>query len=373
MINLILTSLYSLLCVVLINFFIIIKKIINKKKVIFFYNPKENLTDIHEYYITNLFKEYYSYNFFFVTKKLSNKYYYIKETFLKLIFNVDIFITNNVSNNFTYKSIRVYMHHDIYDTPLVNISKEFELKKRLENYDYIFLPSSKSELLFKTLFLNVKKSPKIYIMGFYPKLNFLLQNNLRYDKKKLEKKIKIILAPTNFKSFPNLSIYPHLDKILVELLNNKNYQIIFRPHPSNIFEKKVKLIQSRFSKYNNFYYDDKPSYVETYRSSSLLITDLSGTAYTYALFMRQPVIFFSASESRINKIYYKSLNYFKDRKKVGFISKNSKQLNTAIKKSLQKKFKKKVIMSTKRIYEKNFSKANSNIFSKLRTTNKYFF
>ena len=53
MIRMFLTVIYSLFCVVILNFVIVFKKIINKKKVIFFYHPKEDLTEIHHYYINH--------------------------------------------------------------------------------------------------------------------------------------------------------------------------------------------------------------------------------------------------------------------------------------------------------------------------------
>ena len=48
-----------------------------------------------------------------------------------------------------------------------------------------------------------------------------------------------------------------------------------------------------------------------------MITDLSGTAYTYAFLTYNPVIFYSPKEKKINYSYYKKLNYFKDRNKIG--------------------------------------------------------
>ena len=63
-----------------------------------------------------------------------------------------------------------------------------------------------------------------------------------------------------------------------------------------------------------------------------MITDLSGTAYTYALLTNNPVIFFSRNENYVNKTYYKKLNYYKNRKKIGIIIYKIKQLKSAINK-----------------------------------------
>jgi hypothetical protein len=362
MIGTIVTAIYSVFWVIILNFVIVFKKMINKKKVIFFYHPKKDLTEIHHYYINNFLNNFNNYNFFYASKNLSKKFYYIKESFLKLIFNVDIFISNNISNNFTNKSIKIYMHHDIYDTPPVNRFKEVELRKRLMKYDYIFLASEKSNFLFNKFFSIEKKPPKLIFMGFYPKLNYLLKNRINNN---TINTIKIVIAPTNLRSFPNFSIYPYLDKILLKLIENKKNKIIFRPHPSNILEKKVKFIFNKYKKYKNFYFDTSANYIDSYKSSNLLITDMSGTAYTYSLFLKNPVIFYSPSEDMINKSYYKFLNYFRDRNKIGFVVSNLHQLNLVIKKSLNNKFKKKIRVNVENIYKNFFSTPNFDIFKKI--------
>ena len=53
-----------------------------------------------------------------------------------------------------------------------------------------------------------------------------------------------------------------------------------------------------------------------------MITDLSGTAYTYSFFTKKPVIFFSQNEKLLNNLNYDKLSYFKDREKIGFLYEN---------------------------------------------------
>lgn len=53
-----------------------------------------------------------------------------------------------------------------------------------------------------------------------------------------------------------------------------------------------------------------------------MITDLSGTAYTYSFFTKKPVIFFSQNEKLLNNLNYDQLSYFKDREKIGFLCEN---------------------------------------------------
>ena len=47
-----------------------------------------------------------------------------------------------------------------------------------------------------------------------------------------------------------------------------------------------------------------------------LITDISGTAYTYAFLTNKPVIFFSKNEKLINELGHGNLSYFEDRNKI---------------------------------------------------------
>ena len=69
-----------------------------------------------------------------------------------------------------------------------------------------------------------------------------------------------------------------------------------------------------------------------YSNTKFLITDISGTAYTYAFFTKKPVIFFSSKEKLLKKYKFDELSYFIDRKKIGLIVQNFKELSNAVKK-----------------------------------------
>jgi hypothetical protein len=58
-----------------------------------------------------------------------------------------------------------------------------------------------------------------------------------------------------------------------------------------------------------------------YSKSALMITDMSGTAYTYAFTTLRPVVFFSYNERELLK-RYGELRYLKDRAKVGYVVEN---------------------------------------------------
>lgn len=350
--------LYSILNLILLNIYLFLKKVSSKKKIIFFYHPKENLTKIHVYYLEDFLLKFQKYDFYFGAKILLFKHFYIKESLLDYIYNVDVFISNNICNNFTNKSKKIYLHHDIYDTPLTEKKKEIEVANRLKKYDYVLLASKKSKYLFDKIFANLKRKPKLLFLGFYPKLNYLLK--VKVIKKKVNK--DIIIAPTDFNSFPEHTMQPNLEEVFTKLLK-EGYKIIYRPHPSNAKSKKVLSLVKKFNRNPNFDFDISSNYFDSYSGSNLMITDISGTAYTYAFLTKNPVFFYSRNEKKIQNSFYKDLNFFKDRLKIGKVFLNSNLLINFLKKNKNNKFKITLKINIINIYKKYFDNFNHNILN----------
>ena len=96
-----------------------------------------------------------------------------------------------------------------------------------------------------------------------------------------------------------------------------------------------------------------------------MITDISGTAYTYTFLTKNPVFFYSRNEKKIQNSYYKKLNFFKDRSKIGKVFSNTSLLINFLKKNRNNKFKitfKKNIID---IYKKYFDNLNHNVLEML--------
>ena len=93
----------------------------------------------------------------------------------------------------------------------------------------------------------------------------------------------------------------------------------------------IQNIIEKFKNFTNFTFDTTTSYLDSYLKSEVLITDFSGTAYTYAFSKEKPVIFYSNNKDYkiINDL--KNLYYFKDRNKVGYIVDNFNDLNKKLK------------------------------------------
>ena len=336
----------SLLNIIYLNILILIKKNFFKKKIVIFYYPKEklvinNISIIYNYFL----KESNYFVFYGSTIRIKKKnFFLIKQTYLKFLFNIFLFLSNNVCDKFSVNSKKIYIHHDIYDTPLVEKKKEKALRKSLLKYDSIVVASEKSSEIFKILFMKIKKKPKIIVFK-YLKIDFL--------KRKLEKKKSrrdyILIAPTNFYSFPKFTIQKYLFELIDKLLK-KNHKIIYRPHPSNFKDKSIKYLKSNFLLNKNFIFDDNPDYFQSYNKANFLISDISGTAYTYAITSGRPVIFFN-NDKYLKKFNYDKLNYFMDREKVGWKFDNVHKIISFLNKS--QKFEKKKLLSIKK-FQNNF-------------------
>ena len=313
----------SLLSIIKINLKIIIFKLLNpSSKIIFFYHPNKLLVFMHIDYIKDLLNQFGD-KFLIIygheVDKLDEKNYFFVShgMILNLIFNVDLFLSNNVCDKFTRNSIKIYMHHDIYDTPLVDDNNKRQLFLRLKKYNLIFLPNKKSIIMFENFFKEHNPNsnnnmPKLMEVG-YAKLDYLKKDIQLFK----STNNSIVIAPTN--RFEKLSMYSHIKELIHILLKNTKSKIVFRPHPSNRKSSKILEIEKIFGKNENFKLDVSYNYLNTYLNSCCLITDLSGTAYTYAFLTKKPVIFFSKNETLINELGYNKFSYFKDRKKIGIV------------------------------------------------------
>ena len=85
-------------------------------------------------------------------------------------------------------------------------------------------------------------------------------------------------------------------------------KIIYRPHPLDLLKKGdiklVKKIINRFKNNNHFKIDQNVSYLDSYKNSDLLLTDITSIAYTYAFSTEKPVIFYSPMKCLLKKINF---------------------------------------------------------------------
>lgn len=338
LVKIILVILKSLYSVIYLNFFF--KK---NLKVILFYHPEKKLTNITRIYMDQFLKlQFKNYKVIFAHQDINEidekNFIFIQHNFLKFIFKIDIFISSYVSDYFTYRSKKIYIHHDIYDTPIADNKKIYQLKNKLNKYDYIFVPTLDSYNFFRKLLIS---KVKIREIG-YIKLDIL--RNLK-RKKIIQKQKNIIIAPTNIYSFKDFSIKKQIGDIISYLLQKTNNKVILRPHPSNRDDLFYLKIVNKFKENKNFKYDLSNNYLKVYLESKILITDISGTAYTYAFLTNNPVIFFFKSKKILKKNKFNNLNYFKDINKVGKLAFSMNDFKTKLI----------FILKNKNVYKKKIS------------------
>jgi len=338
----ILRFLLSIKSIIFINLFIRIKKKFNKDlKIVFFYFPVKSYQNNILELIDEIKKEknlevILAYNLGSSNEvKNYNKAFFLNLGYLKYINSVDIFLSSYVVYEFPDSLNKIYINHDIYDAPWVNPEKEKKLIKTLKGYDYIFLSSNIaiSDLQRKiNQYLDIKIDEKktSLINTGYLKLDHVYQN--LKNSNSIED--SILLAPTLSSMLIDYNLDKFLDTMIEEILKNDKFKVIYRPHPGDIISKEknltIKNINEKYKNKPNFSLDDNTSYLESYRKSKILITDFSGTAYTYAFSKLRPVIFFSKNEERLIKSDLNELFYFKDRTIVGKIIQNIDRLNEEI-------------------------------------------
>jgi hypothetical protein len=349
MISSIITNLVNLLQIYLLVFLAKFKK----KKIIFFYYPNKQLRLSHNFYIEYIFEDYSSEEYCIIyghqeATKLGEYYFNIGQSYLKFLIGIDFFISNNICDVFPKRATKIFIHHNLYDDPWVRRDKEKKMCQRLIKYDYILVATTATLIRANETFLRYDfiNKPKVVEVG-YPKLDYLLRS-LR--NKKIKKKY-ILIAPTLVNGFMDLSIVSKLKKTIEKLLSNTDFDIVLRPHPRDRQLKSYLFLKDKFSKNQRFHYDLSDNYFDIYTKSKLMITDLSGTAYTFAFLSLSPVIFLSIDEKKIEENEYSNYNFFLDREKIGHVISNEHYVIDKIK----------LILKDYNLYEKNIIKLRKNM------------
>ena len=357
----------------------------NSSKYIFFYFPvkayQENLIElikllnkknnIHVYIIYNSF----------ASDELKHKEnsLFIDFGYLRFIpfsnfflSKINFLISSYVLYIFLPNTKNIYINHDIYDAPMVNKKIEKKLFVELSKLDHIFVSSHILKKYFQEKIQKYARYKK-YLKTRITNTGYLkLDHVSRLLKNRKSNESHILVAPTGSNHHKNINLTSNLLDMIYFLLKKK-YKIIYRPHPIDLTKKGnnqlVKNIIEKFKEYSNFETDLSSSYLTSYLKSKVLITDFSGTAYTYSFSTNKPVIFFS--KDNYGKLFnsLKKLNYFQDRKEIGYIVNSLQNLNIKLNKLKKNKtlFKSKIKrLRSKRIqYFKNSLRVTKKEIEKL--------
>jgi hypothetical protein len=244
---------------------------------------------------------------------------------------LDVILCSTLTYGLPESACKVLFVHDIHDSPIGDAQEFVGL---LGEFDYCFLPSDAVIQLFRRLIQSVaptggRSQQVCLIPGGYPKLDRLI----RYCETQPEPGQTLVYAPTvtGLEFADVTSVAEHGDGIIRQLLAHfPNHEVVFRPHPHSREDEAVRRIRETYQSHPRFMYDGEASDTrQTYARAALMVSDLSGTAYTYALSTLRPVVFYSAREDEVER-RYGDLRYVQDRTRVGAVVRNVDDLVEAV-------------------------------------------
>lgn len=194
----------------------------------------------------------------------------------------------------------VYVQHSLCSMHMIYREKAF-------NFYDIILCNGDYQVKEIEEIIKIYKLKKIRTIKYgYPRIE-----NIKKNLKLIETKIKfyndnkvILIAP----SWGENCIIESFGSQILNILIEKKYNVILRPHPRTILLNinKINKIKHKFKTYKNFYYDDNPESELSFFSSDLMISDWSGVAYEYGFATKKPIIFIDTLK-KINNLNYQNL------------------------------------------------------------------
>jgi hypothetical protein len=168
-----------------------------------------------------------------------------------------------------------------------------------EAYDYILCAGPHHLDSFRERALrNPALSGKWLLPAGYPKLDFLLASH-SVKRRPTDPSVRrtVVYAPTH-DYFVNegLASLRHYGEAIINALLAEGHRVIFRPHPVSFFDQDgpvVDRICQLHADDPNFSLDRSTDYAESYSLADLMVTDLSGTGFTFSFSFGRPTIFFS--------------------------------------------------------------------------------
>ena len=134
----------------------------------------------------------------------------------------------------------------------------------------------------------------------YPKLDLMLGAKPAAQRSR-ESPVKptIVYAPTHVdQATESLASLRRHGEAIVDALLAGGYRVIFRPHPWSFADQDRALIDRICELHAGnpgFSLDRSKDYTESYSSADLMVTDISGTGFTFSLTFGRPCIFFAPS------------------------------------------------------------------------------
>lgn len=244
---------------------------------------------------------------------------------------IDVLIIPTPMVGLPERATKVLLPHDIFDSPVGTdvaprrgIGGRAYVAEKNDDLDYIVVPSS--VITARPLMRPRAKKSLVAIPAGYPKLD----GNIRRFQACDATTDSIIYAPTvtkdRYRAYVSLPEYG--EQIVATLLETfPDHRIVFRPHPHTRHFRYVTDLVKRHEAEPRFVFDDNPSdYMANYARSALLVTDMSGTAFTYAFTTLRPVVFFSHREDEGIADAFDNVRYFEARTQIGYVVRTLEEL-----------------------------------------------
>jgi len=179
---------------------------------------------------------------------------------------------------------------------------------------------------------NKKLYGKILIPAGYPKLDLAIGWSESSSHGIKRSPLTIVYAPTHvYEVNEELASLRAHGKMIVSTLLDEGYHLIFRPHPVSFGDADKELVSeivSTYSRNDRFELDNSKEYQNSYSRADVMVTDLSGTGFTFALSFCRPAVFFApneAAEIDLNGIQ------FSEREAIGGVARSTSQICCLIK------------------------------------------
>lgn len=147
---------------------------------------------------------------------------------------------------------------------------------------------------------NTELEGKTLIPAGYPKLDLII-SDMDGLPPTAANPFTVVYAPTHAYAVNAdlASLRDHGEEI-VESLLAAGHRVIFRPHPVSFRDTDQAIVQritERFSANEGFELDRSKNYIATYSRANVMVTDVSGTGFTYSLSLLRPSVFFASNAS----------------------------------------------------------------------------
>ena len=142
---------------------------------------------------------------------------------------------------------------------------------------------------------------KTLLPAGYPKLDLMLASHST-KRRPTDPSVRstIVYAPTHIYCINEcLASLCHYGEAIINALLAEGHRVIFRPHPVSFYDQDRPVIDricQLHADNPNFSLDRSKDYTESYSLADLMVTDLSGTGFTFSFSFGRPCIFFSPND-----------------------------------------------------------------------------